>query len=76
MTGGYQPVSSAHAALNTLRAGKWTLRFAKWFGEHITRTEREGKVTLAKWGNRWYLIDFDGCACVDAPETHCRSCGH
>ena len=43
---------------NTIVAGYWELRFAKWFGKKHTGHDGYFSVTMYKWRGKLYLTDF------------------
>lgn len=46
------------AALRTIVASRWTLLCARLFGRKVVARDGTTQVTLARWGGRFYLIDW------------------
>ena len=44
-------------ALNTLRAGRFTVMLAKMFGQKSVAHDSGCTVTMHKWRGKWYLTD-------------------
>ena len=50
--------STLRPVLNTLKAGRLTLMFARLFGKKRVERESNCVVTMHKWRGEWYMTDY------------------